>query len=88
MLPLTLGKITFTEDALAAIHAAGQIPEQLLARHMYADWGDVDDHDWAQNNRAKVCGERLLSAYRLRNQVVIWILSEGTPRNTSVLLPF
>jgi hypothetical protein len=53
-----------------------------LARHHRHDWGDVDHHDWAVNDRALACrAGRLLSAYDAPDRVdppdgQLWIITE------------
>ena len=40
LLPFPLGAITLTEGA-AALQSTKQSPEQLLARHIFGDWGEL-----------------------------------------------
>jgi hypothetical protein len=48
--------------------------------------GDLDEHDRAANRRAGEVGERVLSTYRLRTGVRIWIITEADRASTTVLL--
>jgi hypothetical protein len=83
-----LGSIVATPAALAALTQAGQTPLELLARHMRGDWGAVDEEDARANDRALLVGERLLSAYHLRDGTKLWVITEADPRNsTCILLP-
>ena len=59
------GQIVATPGALDALRGSGPALAVLLARHLCADWGDVDAHDWQANDAALRDGSRLLSAYRL-----------------------
>ena len=85
--PFPLGDIVLTEKASAALQSTGQIPEQLLARHCFADWGELDEEDWERNNHALENALRLLSAYRLRDDTKIWVVTEWDRSATTVLCP-
>ena len=87
LLPFPLGAITLTEGAAAALQSTKQSPEQLLARHSFGDWGELDDEDWERNNHALENALRLLSAYRLRDNTKIWVITEWDRSGTTVLLP-
>jgi hypothetical protein len=50
-----------TPGALAAIHDAGQSPDEFLRRHFAHDWGDLCEVDRRANEEALVSGARLLS---------------------------
>ncbi|GEP44444.1 hypothetical protein [Brevifollis gellanilyticus] len=58
-----------------------------LARHAMADWGDLDQEDIDENNRALKEGSRLLSAYHSSSRVKFWIITEWDRSVTTVLLP-
>ena len=83
----SLGQLVATPGALEALQAAGQSPAEFLARHLRADWGEVDAEDKKANDEALVQGERLLSAYRTRKNERIWIITEADRSSTCVLLP-
>jgi hypothetical protein len=85
--PLRLGQLVATPGALAAMVAAGQDPAELLARHRNGDWGEVPQEDWQANNDALVAGNRILSAYRLKDQTKIWVITEADRTSTTILLP-
>lgn len=85
--PIPLGQIVITLGATAALEAAGQTPEQLLARHSFADWGELDPDDWQKNDDALEEGTRLLSSYRLRDNTKVWVITEGDRSVSTVLLP-
>ena len=88
-----LGRLTITPGAMDALHqAAGErwhrLGGQLLQRHQAGDWGDLDAHDRAENERALRYGRRLLSAYRLPNDAGrLWIITEADRSATTLLLP-
>ena len=68
LLPFPLGTIAITEGASAALQSTEQTPEQLLARHSFGDWGELDEEDWERNNHALSNALRLLSSYHLRDK--------------------
>jgi len=82
-----LGQIVATPGALAAMQKSGDSAHDLIMRHSAGDWGDVCDEDKKLNDAALHNGERLLSAYTLRNGVKIWIISEADRSVTTFLLP-
>ena len=82
-----LGTLSLTAGAFAALEQAGQKPEQLLARHLFGDWGDLDEEDWARNDFALEQGLALLSSYRLRDGTKVWVITEGDRSVTTVLVP-
>jgi hypothetical protein len=72
---------------VGAVHIASH--EQiikLLQRHLSGDWGDLDKHDAAANERALKWGERVLSSYTVGGEK-IWIITEADRSSTTVLTP-
>ncbi|MGA2442072.1 MAG: hypothetical protein ABSH08_14050 [Tepidisphaeraceae bacterium] len=84
---LPLGKLVSTPGALEALAKAGQSGPELIERHRRGNWGAVSAEDWAANDRALADGERILSAYCLKNGVKIWIITEANRDVTTLLLP-
>jgi len=84
---LPLGRLLSTPGAIEAMAKAGQEPLELINRHRTGDWGEVDAHDWAANDQAIIQGERVLSAYTLKDSVRIWIITESDRAATTLLLP-
>lgn len=82
-----LGRIVATPEALKVLENAGQSPAELLDRHRQGDWGEVDGDDWALNDEALEEGTRILSAYRTKANVRIWIITEADRSSTCLLLP-
>jgi hypothetical protein len=83
-----LGRVVATPGALRALEEAGVSPQDLLRRHVTGDWGELDEEDWAANNRALIEGARLLSAYPLPNTSErVWIITEWDRTVTTLLLP-
>ena len=58
-----------------------------LVRHMNGDWGELDEFDREQNERAVGHGGRLMSRYSTRSGTVFWIITEHDRSYTTILLP-
>ena len=84
---LPLGRLLSTPGAIEALAKAGQDPLELLSRHRIGDWGEVDTADWAANDQAVIHGERVLSAFTLKDGVRLWIISEADRSATTLLFP-
>lgn len=82
-----LGSIVATPGAVDALERAGQTPATFLRRHVTGDWGDLDEHDRAENELSIREGFRLLSAYALRDGTKIWVITEADRSSTTILLP-
>lgn len=79
-----LGCVVATPGALATFGHEGCF--LLLRRHAGGDWGDVDEFDRRENERALKTGARLLSAYDTPAGRA-WIITEADRSSTCVLLP-
>ncbi len=80
-----LGHIVATPNALSQL-----TPEDILLgiqRHQAGDWGDVDAHDRAANERALMEGTRLFSVYHAATGIKFWLITEADRSATTVLLP-
>lgn len=82
-----LGQIVATPGAVDAFEKAGQEPMELLRRHVLGDWGEIDDEDRQNNEDAVVHGARIMSVYRLKNNVTVWLVTEADRSVTTFLLP-
>ncbi len=82
-----LGQIVITPGALQALENAGQLPHEFLRRHVHGDWGELDEHDVKQNERALQQGLRLLSSYRTNQGIKLWVITEWDRSVTTLLLP-
>lgn len=86
---VTLGLVCITATAKEALC----IDDVLDCTHKHAvgDWGDVCPGDAKANEDALLCGERLLSVYRDRNNNKFYIITdrneEGTGNLTTIMLP-
>jgi len=82
-----LGQIVATPGALEALNNARQSPVEFLARHARGDWGEVCAEDKALNDEAVKDGSRILSAYRTKVGVKLWVITEADRSSTCLLLP-
>ncbi len=77
----SLGDVVITPGALAAFVAANAYITPYLARHQQGAWGDLDPADSRTNQQALQHGARLLSAYHLKENTTIWIITEADVRH-------
>jgi hypothetical protein len=84
---LPLGQVVATPGALHVLVLAGENGLLYLARHASGDWGIVSPEDACANDLARETGERILSAYRLRDGTKLWIITEADRSSTCILLP-
>ncbi len=82
-----LGQIVATPGAILAMSAAGTNGLEFLARHLRGDWGDLNKADKRENDLSVREGFRILSAYKLKTGVKIWIITEADRSATTFLLP-
>jgi hypothetical protein len=82
-----LGQVVATPGALHAFADAEENYLPYLMRHAGGDWGAVSSDDAQANDLARKDGERLLSAYRLRDGTKLWIITEADRSSTCILLP-
>jgi hypothetical protein len=79
------GQLGMTPAAAAALTQTEILT--ALRRHMAGDWGDVDEHDWQENELSLKEGFRLLSAYHTDAGLKLWVITEADRSHTTVLLP-
>ena len=82
-----LEQIVATPGALEALEDAGQVPGEFLRKHVAGDWGDVEADDRRENETSIECGFRILSAYKTKKGVSLWVITEADRSSTCVLLP-
>ena len=81
----SLGRLCIT--AAAAQVVSSQQVLQAVARHAAGDWGDLDAHDWAANEKALRNGGRLLSVYETNGGSRFYVITESDRQVTTLLLP-
>jgi hypothetical protein len=82
-----LGQLVATPGALAALEQSSQQPGEFLCRHVSGDWGDLSEEDRKENEFSLVHRFRLLSSYKLRTDVKLWIITEADRSASTLLLP-
>jgi hypothetical protein len=83
----SLGQVVATPGALEAFAATGEPITRYIAMHQCGEWGQLDPDDIRANEHALKQGARLLSAYHLKDDTKIWIITEADRSSTCVLLP-
>ena len=82
-----LGLVTFTAGIEAAV--PDRLPLDVLSlfvgRHVTGDFGELDEHDVAMNERAIIGGQRVLSAYS-HGDVRVFVITDADRSRTTVLL--
>ncbi len=84
-----LGTLYITPGAAEVFQTNPHVPfvGDIIARHATGDWGDLDDFDKAQNDAAVKNGGRIFSAYRIADDLRVWVITEADRSSTTVLLP-
>jgi hypothetical protein len=80
-----LGHIVSTPNALSRLS-----PDDILRgiqRHQAGDWGDVDEPDHQENERALTESARLFSVYHTDARMKFWVITEADRSVTTVLMP-
>lgn len=82
-----LGRMVATPAALDALAKSGDSAQALVMRHVTGDFGTVCREDWKANEDAIANGERIFSAYVLKDETKVWVITEADRGSTCVLLP-
>lgn len=82
-----LGQTVITPGAMVALAFNNITPHMLLHRHSHGDWGDISADDKALNDQAIKDGGRILSAYTLADEQMVWIITESDRSASTILLP-
>jgi hypothetical protein len=80
-----MGRLVVTQGAIKSLTSDDVI--HSLTRHLSADWGHLDEHDWKMNDDALESGGRILSQYFTENGTKFWIITECDRSATTILLP-
>src|ERR1700756_963930 len=83
----SLGRVVATPGALRALAEANQSPFEFIERHQAEDWGELCEEDKKENEFSVRNGFRILSAYRTRNNVKLWVITEADRSSTCLILP-
>jgi hypothetical protein len=87
-----LGQVVATPGCLDAVWEAGQTVRELVDRHLRLEQGELCDDDHRANQMSLADGSRILSSFRLRTGVKVWVPTEavgddGKRASTCLLLP-
>ena len=83
----SLGRVVATPGALRALAEANQSPFEFIERHQAGDWGELCEEDKKENEFSVRNGFRILSAYRTRDNVKLWVITEADRSSTCLILP-
>jgi hypothetical protein len=72
-----LGTILATKGAKALLDGQAIDASKFIERHARGDWGDISPIDKKANNRALIDGSRIISAYFVRPDRKIFIITEA-----------
>lgn len=65
---------------------AHRLLPKIIARHSAGDWGDVCDEDAKMNDAALATGCRIMSVYKVKDDLEIWAITEADRSSTTLLL--
>ncbi|CAN5544741.1 hypothetical protein BH11ARM2_BH11ARM2_38460 [soil metagenome] len=82
-----LGHVRGTPGAVVALIDNGVDASELVMRHAFGFWGDLEPEDRLENERALENGGRIFSAYTLPDLARVWIITEADRSATTLLLP-
>ncbi len=60
---------------------------ECVKRHLSGDWGDLGKEDKKENELSLKEGYRLLSSYKYKDEIKIWIITESDRSATTILFP-
>jgi hypothetical protein len=84
-----LGRVVWTRgvnDLVAVDSSFAKFVMDSLKRHANCDWGELSAKDKCENDVSLDKGLRLLSSYQ-RDDIKIWIITEGDRSATTILFP-
>ena len=58
-----------------------------IKRHLSGDWGNLGEGDKKENELSLKKGFRLLSSYKYKDEIKIWIITESDRSATTILFP-
>ncbi len=82
-----LGRVQMTAGVQALIRSGHLDPLVYLRRHAAGDWGDLDEHDKAVNERSLRDDLQLFSMYQISPTLKVYVITEWNRSVTTLLLP-
>ena len=80
------GCLVATPAAITRMADASVTPESLFDRHFAGDWGNLSEHDKAENEFSLKNGFRIMSVYTTTIGD-LWVITEADRSVTTILLP-
>lgn len=80
-----LGQIVATPLSLSEIQKSGETPQDFIKQHSQGQWGLVCEEDRQANEDALRNGERLLSVYKTKLDVKLYVITEWDRSATTLL---
>lgn len=83
------GRLVMTQGVADLVDRDTLDTTLYLRRHFAGDWGDLEYYDRTSNQHALAKGDRLLSRYKLDDDIEseLWIITEADRSATTLLLP-
>ena len=87
---ITTGPLHITAsvaEKAAEDDAFAKFVSKSLVRYLHEDWGEMDAHDKAENDRALKSNDgRIFAGYKF-GEWAIWIITEADRSSTTILFP-
>lgn len=83
----SLGQCGITPAAHKKLESVGIALSDILERHQTGVWQDMSGRDQTSNHEAIQNGSRVFSAYKLTDDIKVWIITEADRSSTTILLP-
>ena len=58
-----------------------------IKKHLRGEWGDLGKEDIKENELSLKEGFRVLSSYKYKDDIKVWIITEADRSSTTVLFP-
>lgn len=82
-----LGRIFLTPGAIDALEESGESAQTFISRHARLEQGELSDSDHRENLFSVSRQLRIFSAFRTKQDIKLWVITEADRSVTTVLLP-
>jgi hypothetical protein len=82
-----LGNLFITPGAFAELATSGERAEEFVARHARLERGELSEEDHRENLFSVDKPLRVFSAFKTRDGVKLWVITEADRSATTILLP-
>ena len=81
------GKLSYTAEAAEELVKAKTSPDELLARHLIGDWGELCKNEAARKEYelAAKAGEQMMSAHKLTTGAVLFVITASDRSETTIM---